>query len=89
MRPCGDLVSVCRKLTATVRKSQRLNSQLPGVSFDPEFVFLLLLLLYCILFCFQIDPTRTISAGKVNLGAFRTYPKVIQKIQKIELLSWD
>lgn len=22
-----------------------------------------------------IDPTRTISAGKVNLGAFRTYPK--------------
>ncbi|XP_055402164.1 COP9 signalosome complex subunit 5 isoform X2 [Bubalus kerabau] len=23
----------------------------------------------------QIDPTRTISAGKVNLGAFRTYPK--------------
>uniref|UniRef100_A0A8C0ZUS1 COP9 signalosome complex subunit 5 n=1 Tax=Castor canadensis TaxID=51338 RepID=A0A8C0ZUS1_CASCN len=23
-----------------------------------------------------IDPTRTISAGKVNLGAFRTYPKV-------------
>ena len=25
---------------------------------------------------FQIDPTRTISAGKVNLGAFRTYPKV-------------
>lgn len=24
----------------------------------------------------QIDPVRTISAGKVNLGAFRTYPKV-------------
>jgi len=23
-----------------------------------------------------IDPTRTISAGKVNIGAFRTYPKV-------------
>uniref|UniRef100_A0A7M6DJ70 COP9 signalosome complex subunit 5 n=1 Tax=Clytia hemisphaerica TaxID=252671 RepID=A0A7M6DJ70_9CNID len=22
-----------------------------------------------------IDPTRTISAGKVNMGAFRTYPK--------------
>lgn len=22
-----------------------------------------------------IDPTRTISAGRVNLGAFRTYPK--------------
>lgn len=22
-----------------------------------------------------IDPIRTISAGKVNLGAFRTYPK--------------
>ena len=22
-----------------------------------------------------VDPTRTISAGKVNLGAFRTYPK--------------
>ena len=22
-----------------------------------------------------IDPVRTISAGKVNLGAFRTYPK--------------
>lgn len=28
-----------------------------------------------------IDPTRTISAGKVNIGAFRTYPKV-----RIELL---
>ena len=27
-------------------------------------------------YTFQIDPTRTISAGKVNLGAFRTYPKV-------------
>lgn len=27
-------------------------------------------------YIFQIDPTRTISAGKVNLGAFRTYPKV-------------
>jgi len=25
----------------------------------------------------QIDPIRTISAGKVNLGAFRTYPKVL------------
>lgn len=24
-----------------------------------------------------IDPVRTISAGKVCLGAFRTYPKVI------------
>ncbi len=23
-----------------------------------------------------VDPTRTISSGKVNLGAFRTYPKV-------------
>lgn len=23
----------------------------------------------------KIDPTRTISSGKVNLGAFRTYPK--------------
>ena len=23
-----------------------------------------------------VDPVRTISAGKVNLGAFRTYPKV-------------
>jgi COP9 signalosome complex subunit 5 len=22
-----------------------------------------------------VDPTRTVSAGKVNLGAFRTYPK--------------
>lgn len=22
-----------------------------------------------------VDPVRTISAGKVNLGAFRTYPK--------------
>lgn len=24
----------------------------------------------------QVDPVRTISAGKVNIGAFRTYPKV-------------
>lgn len=23
----------------------------------------------------QIDPNRTISAGKVDIGAFRTYPK--------------
>jgi COP9 signalosome complex subunit 5 len=23
----------------------------------------------------KVDPTRTISAGKVNIGAFRTYPK--------------
>ena len=23
-----------------------------------------------------VDPIRTMSAGKVNLGAFRTYPKV-------------
>ena len=23
-----------------------------------------------------VDPVRTISSGKVNLGAFRTYPKV-------------
>ncbi len=25
-----------------------------------------------------VDPIRTISAGKVSLGAFRTYPKVCQ-----------
>lgn len=33
----------------------------------------------------QIDPTRTISAGKVNMGAFRTYPKVslLQDLYKI------
>ena len=24
----------------------------------------------------QIDPTRTVSAGKVEIGAFRTYPEV-------------
>jgi COP9 signalosome complex subunit 5 len=23
-----------------------------------------------------VDPTRTISAGKVEIGAFRTYPEV-------------
>lgn len=27
-----------------------------------------------------VDPTRTISSGKVNLGAFRTYPKVLHFI---------
>lgn len=26
-------------------------------------------------FIFQIDPNRTISAGKVDIGAFRTYPE--------------
>jgi COP9 signalosome complex subunit 5 len=26
-----------------------------------------------------IDPVRTISAGKVCLGAFRTYPKVSEQ----------
>ena len=26
-------------------------------------------------FRWQIDPTRTCAAGKVELGAFRTYPK--------------
>ena len=25
----------------------------------------------------QVDPIQTMSAGKVNLGAFRTYPKVL------------
>lgn len=25
-----------------------------------------------------VDPIRTISAGKVNLGAFRTYPQGLQ-----------
>ena len=25
-----------------------------------------------------IDPHRTIAAGKVEIGAFRTYPEVIQ-----------
>lgn len=48
MWPCSDLVHVLGKLTATVRKSQRLNSQLPGVLYDPEFVFHL----YCIFFFF-------------------------------------
>ena len=28
-----------------------------------------------------IDPVRTISAGKVNLGAFRTYPKGYKPIE--------
>lgn len=28
------------------------------------------------LFYLQIDPNRTISAGRVEIGAFRTYPKV-------------
>jgi hypothetical protein len=37
-----------------------------------------------------VDPTRTISSGKVNLGAFRTYPKVgicfvVRKKEKIYL----
>ena len=32
-----------------------------------------------------VDPTRTISSGKVNLGAFRTYPKVIPIFKPIEL----
>ena len=31
-----------------------------------------------------VDPTRTISAGKVNLGAFRTYPKC----KKIEFINY-
>lgn len=31
--------------------------------------------MYAIYFV-QIDPVRTISAGKVTIGAFRTYPKV-------------
>ena len=31
-----------------------------------------------------VDPTRTISAGKVNLGAFRTYPKG----KKIEFINY-
>ena len=31
-----------------------------------------------------IDPVRTISAGKVNLGAFRTYPKG----KKIEFINY-
>lgn len=38
-----------------------------GISPDCQIIVKLLI---------QIDPTRTASAGKVNLGAFRTYPKV-------------
>ena len=30
---------------------------------------------------------RTISAGKVNLGAFRTYPKVINFVTTINQLT--
>jgi COP9 signalosome complex subunit 5 len=26
-------------------------------------------------YSFQVDPNRTISAGKVDIGAFRTYPE--------------
>lgn len=33
-----------------------------------------------------IDPVRTISAGKVCLGAFRTYPKVIRFIFLIKFI---
>lgn len=33
-----------------------------------------------------IDPVRTISAGKVCLGAFRTYPKVFTNLCVI--LHW-
>lgn len=33
-----------------------------------------------------IDPVRTISAGKVCLGAFRTYPKVKVKFELIAKL---
>lgn len=28
-----------------------------------------------------IDPNRTISAGKVDIGAFRTYPEVGSRFQ--------
>lgn len=28
-----------------------------------------------LVYFFQIDPNRTISAGKVDIGAFRTYPE--------------
>ena len=34
------------------------------------------------IYLFQVDPIRTMSAGKVNLGAFRTYPKVTYRIAR-------
>lgn len=35
-----------------------------------------------------IDPVRTISAGKVCLGAFRTYPKVCIFVKEIDSTIW-
>jgi len=40
----------------------------------PASPFFLLLLMFTIFYFVQIDPNRTISAGKVDIGAFRTYP---------------
>jgi hypothetical protein len=36
-----------------------------------------------------IDPVRTISAGKVCLGAFRTYPKVSDKLDASDRRTWN
>lgn len=33
-----------------------------------------------------VDPVRTISAGKVCLGAFRTYPKVSILKENLEII---
>lgn len=66
-----NLVCICSKLTGIVK-----DSWWPDLRGPWRFVWPCL---FCCstVSCFpQIDPTRTISAGKVNLGAFRTYPKV-------------
>jgi len=56
------------------------STQMLNQQFQEPFVAIVVCTLYCFnipcLHCeHQIDPIRTVSAGKVNLGAFRTYPK--------------
>ena len=36
-----------------------------------------------------IDPHRTIAAGKVEIGAFRTYPEVSDTITITVICIWD
>ncbi len=56
-------------------QSKEISEDVTGLYFQDPFVAIV------------IDPVRTISAGKVNLGAFRTYPKVTSPSLIIKTLT--
>ena len=58
-------------------QSKEISEDVTGLYFQDPFVAIV------------IDPVRTISAGKVNLGAFRTYPKGTSPSLIIKTLDYE